>query len=392
MKNKIILGMLFLLFAFGLTGCCMSHEWTETTCTTPKTCNKCGEIEGEVAEHIWTEATCSAPKTCSVCGETEGEALAHTLSEANYQQPATCSVCGEFEGEPLQADFTKHGLECNVELNQIYDAKIKCYDDEEMTTSPKLVFSNYNVFESDENHPAKEGYEWKTVDYIMFFYDENALNYGWRGNYACYENFYDVETNDDTMSSDEDGVYTFTVNYNGQDYEECCVYESTIDRMMFNNNGKSWTRAYTVHVLSPKGYDGVVYGIRNAQIEWSEEQYIYDLDNTDTFFFQFRNLDDVKIATDINSLSDEVAVKVVKHFRMSMLGYFDEETIGYFDADESMSINQNESNQFLAWAIDKYNTDRKSTLSKETTIAVAIDYLSGKLDVPDTLYVPTLDE
>lgn len=392
MKNKIILVMLSLLFAFGLTGCCMNHEWTEATCTAPKTCNKCGETEGEVLSHEWVEATCTAPRTCSVCGETEGEALAHTLSEANYQQPAMCSVCGEIKGEPLQADFTKHGLECIVELNQIYDAKIKCYDDVEMTTSPKLVFSNYNVFESDENHPAKEGYEWKTVDFTMFFYDENALNYGWSGDFACYENFYDIQTNDNTMSLGEDGVYTFTVNHNGQDYEECCIYESAIDRMMFDNEGKSSTRAFTVHVLSPKGYDGFVYGIRNAQIEWSEEQSIYDLDNTDTLFFQFRNQDDVKIATDVNSLSEEVAVKVVNHFYMSILGYFDEETIGYFDADENMVINQKESQQFLGWAVDKYNTDRKSTLSKDTTIAVAVDYLSGKLDVPDTLYVPTLDE
>ena len=392
MKNKIILVMLSLVLAFGLTGCCMSHEWTDATCSSPKTCSKCGETEGEVINHEWTDATCSAPKTCSVCGETEGEALEHTLSEANYQQSATCSVCGEIEGEPLQADFTKHGLECIVELNQIYDAKIKCYDDEEKTTSPKLVFSNYNVFESDENHPAKEGYEWKTVDFTMFFYDENALNYGWGGDFVCYENFYDIQTNYDTMSLSEDGVYTFTVNYNGQDYEECCIYESAIDRMMFDNEGKSSTRAYTIHVLSPKGYDGFIYGIRNAQIEWSEEQSIYDLDNTDTLFFQFRNQDDVKVATDVNTLSEEVAVKVVNHFYMSILGYFDEETIAYFDADENMVINQKESQQFLGWAVDKYNTDRQSTLSKETTIAVAVDYLSGKLNVPDTLYIPILDE
>ena len=27
-------------------------------------------------EHQWTDATCSAPKTCTLCGETEGTALA----------------------------------------------------------------------------------------------------------------------------------------------------------------------------------------------------------------------------------------------------------------------------------------------------------------------------
>ena len=341
-------------------------------------------------EHTWVEATCTQAKHCSECEEIEGEALLHTFTEANYQQPAICEVCGITEGEKLQADFEKYGLSCDVQLDKIYDAKIMCYQDVQLTTSPKIVFSNYQVFDSDENHDAKEGYEWKTVDVTMFYYDENAMNFGWNGNYACVENYYDIEKNDATLEYNQDGIGSFTVNYKGQEYTECLVYETAIDKMMFDNDDKSSTRAFTVHVLIPVGYDGVIYGVRNAQIKWEEGQSIKDLDNADTLFFRFADEEEVKKFTGTNSLSEEIATKMVNHFYMSILGYFDNDTIGYFDSDGNMSINHMESEQFLGWAVDKYNIDKKSVLSKEVTEAVAIDYLLGKLDVPDELYIPTL--
>ena len=46
-------------------------------------------------EHEWTEATCTEPKTCSVCGETEGDPLGHDFSEASFFKRGVCSRCGE---------------------------------------------------------------------------------------------------------------------------------------------------------------------------------------------------------------------------------------------------------------------------------------------------------
>jgi len=101
MKKRLLTVVLFVTMAIMMTGCCLSHEWKDATCTEPKTCSKCQEVEGEALGHTWTEATCTEAKACSVCGVTEGEALGHTLTEATYQQPATCSVCGETEGDVL---------------------------------------------------------------------------------------------------------------------------------------------------------------------------------------------------------------------------------------------------------------------------------------------------
>ena len=49
-----------------------AHEWTEATCTQPKTCALCGVTEGEALGHDWQEATCIAPKICARCGSMEG--------------------------------------------------------------------------------------------------------------------------------------------------------------------------------------------------------------------------------------------------------------------------------------------------------------------------------
>ena len=48
-----------------------------------------GSVDTPVeCEHEWSDATCTAPKTCSVCGATEGEVAEHTFVEG------VCSVCG----------------------------------------------------------------------------------------------------------------------------------------------------------------------------------------------------------------------------------------------------------------------------------------------------------
>ena len=83
------------------TACGHEHTFSEATCTTPKTCTECNEIEGEALGHNWVEASCDNPKTCSVCNLTEGETLEHSWIEATTEAPKTCDLCGLTEGDPL---------------------------------------------------------------------------------------------------------------------------------------------------------------------------------------------------------------------------------------------------------------------------------------------------
>lgn len=103
MKKVFMLLTLSLLMLGLLTGCC-SHVWYAATCTAPKTCQECGETEGEALGHTWEDATCTTPKTCSTCKETEGEALGHTWQEATTEAPKTCSTCQQTEGEKINTD------------------------------------------------------------------------------------------------------------------------------------------------------------------------------------------------------------------------------------------------------------------------------------------------
>lgn len=295
MKKKMCMaGMILVCFMF--MGCGHKHEWTEATCTEPKKCSGCGATEGEALGHEWIEATCTEPKTCSRCGATEGEALGHTLTqEANYQQAAVCGICGQTVGEPLQADFEKYNLtEHFVELDKDYDCVVKCSDDNSRTTNANIVFSNYQVFTSGKPEksgnftlntelPEETGYEYKVVDYTIDFTDENAMAYG-ASVATCTEDYYDIIGHDKSSEDREDGWTQFTVNWNGEDYTECLSMQ--VNEWVDREDG-TYSYSAMVIVRVPIGYDGFVTGVYNGQIEWGENQYIFDLDNTDTLFFRF---------------------------------------------------------------------------------------------------------
>lgn len=105
-----LLGICCVLAVLLLTGCCTKHEWKEATCTEPKHCVKCGEIEGEPLGHDFEKATCTTGIHCRRCGMgmLDGQALGHTWTPRTLKYPKTCSVCGETEGEPIS--FTKYDL------------------------------------------------------------------------------------------------------------------------------------------------------------------------------------------------------------------------------------------------------------------------------------------
>lgn len=394
--NRVIRNLIFsVVLILVMTGCCMSHDWKEADCLHPKTCQKCGKTEGEVSDHLWIEATCKTPQKCSVCGNEIGEALGHVLTKADYEQASVCTRCGEKVGDPLQADFEKYDLGCKAKLNEIYDLVTQCNDEPEKQTLSKVTFSNYRIFDSDEQHDAQPGYEWRAVDVTILFYDQNAEMYGWNVGEAFLD-YYDIKEVSDFSNWDEDDILNFKICYQDEDYAQCKWQCDRINRMCCDIE-KSEITAWTVSCLVPKNYDGCVYALRNCQIEWNEEQYFYDLDNSDTIFFRFDNNESVNTFSpdsveDIN-LTLEEAMDCMVNLYINLPNYFDETVSEFFDFDGDYVINQDESAGYIGWCLGKYNTENRASLGEmdhEQIIRAASDYLNGRLDVPEELYIPTL--
>lgn len=95
-KTFVLLGVL--LSAFLLASCSCEHEWDAATCVTPRTCNSCGETQGEALGHNWQLATCLIPQTCSVCGQSQGSVGEHQWESATCETPQTCLICEKTQG------------------------------------------------------------------------------------------------------------------------------------------------------------------------------------------------------------------------------------------------------------------------------------------------------
>lgn len=102
--KKLTALILVLAMSLTLAACGCDHVWLAATCDTPKTCEECGETEGEPKGHAMVEATCEEPKHCENCDLTEGEALGHTWVDATTEAPKTCENCGATEGERIITD------------------------------------------------------------------------------------------------------------------------------------------------------------------------------------------------------------------------------------------------------------------------------------------------
>lgn len=140
MKKRLLTLLTAAMLCGMVSGCCVSHDWQEATCTAPRTCAKCGETEGEPLPHTWVDATCTEAKHCSVCGTTEGEPLPHEWVEATYETPKTCSVCGATEGEPKE--FTVEDANQRfVQAIDVYQKNWINFTDEQMQ-DPEYMIRN----------------------------------------------------------------------------------------------------------------------------------------------------------------------------------------------------------------------------------------------------------
>lgn len=174
-----------------------AHDWLPANCSTPMTCSKCGETQGEPNEslHQWKDATCTEPKTCILCGLTDGNPLGHDFSkQGELLEEATCTnkaiyavqcvrcdeVNGTMEvGEPLGHTYVTGALISRATCTEpaVYEAKcVRCGDISGTKTLGNPLGHNYKIIEkvSSNIYKAKcttcgdvtNNYQAQSSDYI----------------------------------------------------------------------------------------------------------------------------------------------------------------------------------------------------------------------------------
>lgn len=235
-------------------------------------------------EHEWKDATCTTPKVCATCEEVKGEALGHDYAPANYQQPATCRRCDVVDGTVLQPDFEIHGLTVDTEVDQVYVYHTCGNGDPETEVVGELKFYDYKIFEGDDKHTAKEGYEWRSVKAELLFKDEAVLRHGAEWS-TTWEDYYTIAKHDSSTNAINETTYQFALNYMGVDYADALF---TKELTHSGWEGNHYLVTYEFYFRVPIGYDGCVVGFYHGATEWGSTDYIYDVADENTIFFRLK--------------------------------------------------------------------------------------------------------
>lgn len=112
--KKVLAILIALIMVLSLTGCCLKHEWTEATCTTPRTCIKCGKTEGEPTGHL----------------NTEWMEESVNILKAKREMVLVCDDCGrELDDKTEDIESFIDGDEFLFTAKEFVERFQKCYDD-----------------------------------------------------------------------------------------------------------------------------------------------------------------------------------------------------------------------------------------------------------------------
>lgn len=113
-------------------GSANGHRWMDATCTTAKKCSVCGQKDGDALGHdynsVVTEPTCTrqgcTTHTCTRCNDTYVSdtvaALGHDYADATCTTPKTCNRCGRTTGNTLEHEYTAEVIEPIACIEQGY--------------------------------------------------------------------------------------------------------------------------------------------------------------------------------------------------------------------------------------------------------------------------------
>lgn len=169
----LFVSMLFL----GMSACgeCQ-HEWKEATCTSPKTCEKCGATDGVALSHKWGEASCDEYPVCTVCGTKSGTAVEHQWDKkydsGAVKYDAKCEKCG-MKYETYQEKELERTMSAST-ARSIAMKKAKSELEQKYSSSSHVI----NIRDADDGVLSGDHYTFR-VYYTGFYYKgSKSISFG----------------------------------------------------------------------------------------------------------------------------------------------------------------------------------------------------------------------
>ncbi|MBQ4565327.1 MAG: hypothetical protein IJA48_03165 [Oscillospiraceae bacterium] len=133
-------------------------------------------LSGCSCDHRWREADCLSPKTCESCGETEGEALGHSPGE--WTETIDITAC-TIEKEQL---CTRCGIQTGTEtevLDSLIRDELFLYTPEEFMARMAAIAEAYNdpftyQITDSETGLMVEVQTGETAAFLQFFYADTS--------------------------------------------------------------------------------------------------------------------------------------------------------------------------------------------------------------------------
>ena len=174
----------------------------------------------------------------------------------------------------MQADFDAYGITAFVTTGQSAAYTTRCQE-EDLSAEGTFTVSDHQIIASDSNHAAVTGYNWHIITMTIDMEDPNSNEYGFLYNYFITD-FYDIAGFEMSYKANESGSNSFTVNYNGQDYDKClCQSVTSSSNWTKKNDGFIKTVTIVMNILIPENYDGIVIGVRNSALD-TEGKYLFN--------------------------------------------------------------------------------------------------------------------
>ena len=194
-------------------------------------------------------------------------------------------VLRQATSEMAEAGFTSF-----MEEGMPYAYATATSDDATILTTGEATVTSYEIFDSADGYPAKDGYEWRVVKMEVRFYDENTSKYGCQTS-ATFDDYYNSKLHSDTFQqedkTDQYTLYSYHIIHEGQETEGFCYFSTSWGDWYKGEAGNDEIiRHIQWDFLVPVGYDGSVAVLRDARTQWPDGAYITDLDPANFLLFR----------------------------------------------------------------------------------------------------------